>query len=108
MEKEFDYREAAGYAIKQLGGMESVKRRMIVSGRYFREITLPERIPQWWTAPPHPDPEMLFGAILSKVKEQHPDILKELREIRRDAGKFCDRLDNLLFHLDGFDDIHSD
>jgi hypothetical protein len=102
MKKEFNYRKAADYAIEKLGGKDAVICRIIASRKYFREITLPEKAERWWRRELGPDDlERLYALILDRVKDGAPDTLKELQELRREAGKYCDRLDNLLFRMNG-------
>jgi hypothetical protein len=101
MKKEFNYRKAADYAIEKLGGKEAVKHHIIASRKHFREITLPERAERWWRRDLGSDDlERLYELILDRVKEGAPDVLAELQELRHEAGKFCDRLDNLLFYYE--------
>jgi hypothetical protein len=99
MENEFNYCEAAGYVIEKIGA-KSIKRRLIVSKKYFREFTLPDYIRQWWPESPVPDADVLFRHITDNLRSTgKPDIVKELLKMKETVQEFENDIDSLLFYL---------
>jgi hypothetical protein len=96
---DFNYKKAAAYAIRQLGGKEEVKKRIMISEKYFSEIALRDFVKQRWPEPPSCNTAILHQHIVSILKiSGKPDMAAQLKELKESLQAAENQVDNMLFY----------